>query len=167
MLNPGRIFLQIFFYAVFAAVIGYFSFYPSYRHIAPDAALIKLSFSHAGEHKEECRRLSPEEIADLPPNMRRPLACSRERVPLLIDIRLDNQVLYHEYLQPSGLSKDGESTVYRRFPVKSGEYLLTARLRDSRRKEGFDYEHSETIKLVPRQNFVIDFRLDIGGFVFL
>ena len=166
-INPLRLILQAVMYAAFAVGIGYFSFNPAYQHFSPDQALIKLSFSHAGVHEQECRRLSPDEIAELPPNMRRPLACSRERVPLLIDIRLDGEVLYHDYLPPSGLSKDGESTVYKRFPVRSGTYKLTARLRDSRREEGFDYELSETIILEPLQNFVIDFRIDTGGFVFL
>ena len=167
MLSPVRIIAQACLYVVFAAGIGYFSFKPSYQHITPDQALIKLSFSHAGEHKEDCRRLSPEEIAKLAPNMRRPLACNRERIPLMLEIMLDKEVLYHDFLTPSGLSRDGESTIYRKFQVKSGIYTITARLRDSRREEGFDYEHTETIRLEPYQNFVIDFRIDKGGFVFL
>lgn len=169
MFNPGpiRIFLQVLFYSVFAAGIGYFSFNPSYRQLVPGEALIKLSFSHAGQHKQECRRLSPEEIAKLAPNMQHQMQCSRERVPLLVEIHLDDRVLYHELLPPAGLSKDGESTVYKLFPVKSGEYVITALLRDSRRTQGFDYVYSEKVKLAPNQNFVIDFRADTGGFRFL
>jgi hypothetical protein len=165
--SPTRIILQFLFYAGFAAGIGYFSFNPPYQLLAPEQALIKLSFSHAGDHKQECRRLSPDEIASLAPNMRRQMQCSRERVALLLEIIVNNKLLYRDVLPPSGLAKDGASTIYQTFPVKSGEFHITARLRDSRRKDGFDYEHTETVKLMPYQNFVIDFRADAGGFRFL
>lgn len=167
MLSPTRFILQFLFYAGFAAGIGFFSFNPPYQYLAPEEALIKLSFSHAGEHKQECRPLSPDEIAGLAPNMRHQMQCSRERVPLLIEILLNNRLLYREVLPPSGLSKDGESTIYKIFPVKAGNFHITARLRDSRRNEGFDYEYTETVILTPHQNFVIDFRADSGGFRFL
>ena len=165
--NPIRYILQFGCYGIFALFLASMSQQIAYQHQDPELALIKLSLSHAGQHKEECRRLSPEELAELAPNMRRPMQCNRERVPLVIEIELDNELIYHNTLQPSGLSKDGESTVYKRFMVKPGNYLITARLRDSRRTDGFEYEHSEQVMLQPRQNFVIDFKADAGGFIFL
>ncbi len=45
-----------------------------------------------------------------------------------------------------------------------GRHLVTARLRDSRRQEGFDYEHEQSVELSAGQNLVIDFRADTGGF---
>jgi hypothetical protein len=39
-------------------------------------------------------------------------------------------------------------------------------MRDSSRREGFDFERSATVMLAPRQNFVIDFHADAGGFIF-
>lgn len=167
MPETWRIILQVLFYSAFAFVLAYFSQQPSYQHHDPENALIKLSFSHAGQHKEECRRLSQEEIAELAPNMRRPMSCNRERMPLLIEVIMDDVVLYRDFLPPSGLSKDGVSTVYKRFPVVPGKHIITARLRDSRRIEGFDYEHSEEVVLSPQQNFVIDFKINTGGFIFL
>lgn len=158
---------QALVYAVFAAALGYFSAGPAYVHHPPDRALVKLSFSHAGARETECRRLTPEEIADLPANMRRPLDCPRGRVSLLVELELDGTLLYRAELPPSGVAGDGASTVYQRFPVAAGRHRLVARLRDSRRSEGFDYERSETVELRPRQNFVVDFRADTGGFVFL
>ena len=38
--------------------------------------------------------------------------------------------------------------------------------RDSARREGFDYTRSTDIELKPRQNFVVDFRAEAGGFSF-
>jgi hypothetical protein len=57
--------------------IGYFATSPKYRQIPDDVALIKLSISHLGDR--ECRKRTPEELAKLPPNMRAPMDCPRER----------------------------------------------------------------------------------------
>ena len=166
----GRIFQtagQVIAYAMFAMVIGYFATRPAYTHLAPDKAVIKLSFSHAGQHKGECRQLTQEELNKLPPNMRRPMDCPRERLPLLIELELDGQLLYQDELPPSGLAGDGASTAYKKFPVDSGQHHLVARLRESGRTDGFDYEKEAEVTLAPQQNFVIDFRPELGGFLFL
>ncbi len=154
-------------YALFALVVAYFSTRPAYTHLDPDKAMIKLSFSHAGAHAEECRRLSQEELNALAPNMRRPTQCVRARVPLVVELMLDGTLIYSETLPPSGITGDGASTAYRKFPVTTGRHRLVVRLRDSRRESGFDYEQSAEITLARQQNFVIDFRPGLGGFLFL
>jgi hypothetical protein len=165
--NPLAILGQLITYAAFAVFIGYFSYSPSYQHFNPDLALIKLSFSHAGARRVACRQRTPDELAALAPNMRRAMACSRERIDLLVELLVDDQVLYRATLRPAGLARDGASAVYRRFPIAPGSHVVTARLRDSVRDQGFDYEHSGVVDLLPRQNFVIDFKPALGGFVFL
>jgi hypothetical protein len=154
-------------YVLFAVVVGYLATSPAYTHLEPGKAVIKLSFSHAGEHREPCRRLSQEELNALPPNMRRPTECSRERVALLVELELDGEVIYREQLPPSGLASDGASTAYRKFPVSAGKHRIVARLRDKRDSEGFDYEKADEISLAPKQNLVVDFRPELGGFLFL
>ena len=74
---------QMAAYAAFIALLGYFATAPAYRPVDPEAAMIKLSFIHVGQRKVECRKMSPEEIALLPPNMRLTLDCPRERLPVL------------------------------------------------------------------------------------
>jgi hypothetical protein len=167
MIKVTRFIGQFIAYALFALVVGYFATQPAYTHLDPDKALIKLSFSHAGAHREECRQLTQEELNRLPPNMRRPMDCPRERRPLLVELELDGEILYRDELPPSGLAGDGASTAYRKFPLAAGSHQLVARLRDSRREEGFDYVKSAEVTLAPQQNFVIDFRPEFGGFLFL
>lgn len=161
-----RYFGQGLLYLFLAVVLGYFSDSPAYTHFPPDLALIKLSFTHGGKPKGECRRLTADEIAALPPNMRRPMDCPRERLPLLVDLRLDGAPLYRAWLPPSGLAGDGPSQVYQRFAVAPGRHRLSARLRDSAREEGFDYARDFEVTLAPLQNFVVDFRSETGGFIF-
>ncbi len=155
---------QVVIYGLFMAILGYFATLPAYTYVDPGAAVITLSFGHAGEPISECRRLTPEEIAALPANMRRPMDCPRGRVSLLVELQLDDEILFRASLAPSGFAGDGASSVYERFAVMPGQHRLRARLRDSRREEGFDYELDERVDLVPGQHLVIDFRAGTGGF---
>lgn len=157
---------QAALYAAFAAVIGYFSSAPAWQHFDPAKALIKVAFTHAAKPIRECRRRTAAEIAKLPPNMRRPLDCPRERVVGLFELELDGRLLLRVAMPPSGLWKDGAATVYRRLAVAAGDHVLTARLRESNRAQGFDYQRTAAITLAPRQNFVVDFHADAGGFIF-
>lgn len=154
-------------YLLIAVVLGTLADTPRYRLFPEDKAQIVLNFAHGGQRKGECRRLSAEEIAKLPPNMRKPSVCPRERVALLVELTLDGALLFRASLPPGGLAGDIPSQVHRRFTVEPGSHRITARLRDSDRSEGFDYERSEEVVLDERQSFVIDFRSDRGGFVFM
>ena len=160
------IFGQIVAFTLFALLIGYFSNSPSYTYYDPEMALIMVSFSHASEHKEKCRRFTQEEIAALAPNMRRPMDCPRERVPVYVEIIMDGNSLLSKSYNPSGLAKDGATSIYESIPVKPGQHQLIARLRDSKREGGFDYESSISISLEPKELFIIDFRKDLDGFLF-
>lgn len=150
-------------YALFALFIGYFSNSPPYRHLAADQALIKLSFSLHGKLVSECRSRSPEELAKLAPNMRAPLDCKRERSNVTVEIDLDGAPVFRHVAVPSGLSKDGASTVYQRFPVAAGEHRVAVRLKDDQRTAGFNYSREETVRLLPGKVLVIDFNAEKGG----
>ena len=157
---------QAVLYGLFAAAIGYFSTSPAYTHLAPDEALIKVSFSHTAQRVGECRRRSDEELAALPPNMRIREDCPRGRAPVVVELDVDGVLLQRDVLQASGLSRDGASSLYRRFTVSAGEHLIAARLSD--RADGtFDYRREEKITLAPAQILVVEFHASEGGFRFL
>jgi len=154
---------QLLLYGVFALVIGVFSRWPEYRHLAPDQALIKLSFTHAGKRVAECRQLGAEELAKLPPNMRATMKCERERAPVRVEVDIDGAPAVRHVAEPSGLSKDGASTVYQRLNVAAGEHRIAVRLKDSAAGSGFDYRREQTVNLAPAQILVIDFDAEKGG----
>jgi hypothetical protein len=156
---------QALLYALFAATIGFFSSYPRYRHLPEDQALLKLSFSHPGQLKAECRKRTPEELAKLPPNMRSPMECSRERSPVRVELALDGSVIARRVVPPAGLSKDGPSTVYARFPLPAGEHRLTVKLNDSVREPDFNFTRDESVRLARGQIVVVDFNPEKGGIV--
>ena len=103
---------------------------------------------------------------NVPPKERRPHDCARERIPALIQIIVDGRTLYEAQLEPTGIARDGPMRVYRRFAVSPGRHEIVARLRDSKRAEGFDYERAAIVDLKPLQNLAVDFKADAGGFTF-
>jgi hypothetical protein len=154
---------QALLYGLFAVFIGLLSQWPSYQPLPPDTALVKVSFIHHGQRVAECRRLTDEELAKLPPNMRAPTRCERERSPVTIEVDLDGTLVVREVAAPSGLSRDGASSVYHRLQVPAGRHRLAVRLKDSAAVAGFTHTHEATVTLEPAQVLVIDFDADKGG----
>lgn len=148
---------QILLYGLFALIIGVFSSWPSYRHLGSDEALIKLSFSHTGKPVSDCTAQTPEELAKLPPNMRAPVRCPRERSQIVVELDVDGLGAYRHIAKPSGLSRDGASSVYHRLQVAAGTHRLAVRMRDDVRSDGFAHVREETVTLKPYQILVIDF----------
>jgi hypothetical protein len=156
-------------FAVIAALfagVAWLSDRPTYRQIPQGSAVLMLTFVHSADRRDECRRLSPEEIARLPPNMRRLQDCPRLRRPIYVELDVDSRNIYSASLPPTGIAGDGPSRVYRRFLLPAGTYDVAARMRDTARSGGFDHERRGSVELSPNQIFVIDYRPEGGGFVF-
>lgn len=148
---------QLVAYAAFIILVGFFSTRPELRLMAEDEAIVSISFSHAAKRVGECRRLSQEELEALPPNMRIPDDCPRQRHPLRVVVMMDGQTLYQATLPPTGIWADGKSTVYQRIRVVAGVHDFSIYMNDSGRPESFDFEYSSTISLLPGQNLVFYF----------
>ncbi|OOG25162.1 hypothetical protein B1C78_07020 [Thioalkalivibrio denitrificans] len=156
---------QVVAYAVFMALIGYLSTSPAYTHLADDKAMIKLSFAHYGKTVGECRERTPEELARLPPNMRTPMDCPRERSPITIELDLNGEPVFATVLRPSGLSRDGMAYIYEGFEVPAGRHELEVRMRDDVTTEGFDHVKTVQVELEPAHLLVIDFRAERNAFM--
>ncbi len=151
--------------ALFAAVAR-FSAWPVYRSTPKGTAVVMLTFVHGAERKAECRRLTPEEIAKLPPNMRKVEDCPRGRRPIYVEFDLNGRTVFHKELPPTGIASDGPSRVYERFVVPAGAYDVAVRMRDTPRTEGFDHAGAAKVAIAPDQMFVVDYRPTSGEFVF-
>ncbi len=157
---------QLLAYAAFFALLGVLSVRPRLRIMADDEAIVSISFSHAAKRVGECRQLSQEELMALPPNMRKPEDCPRERHPLQIVVLMDDQILYQAALPPTGLGADGKSTAYQRIRVSAGVHDFEIRMNDSGTSGSFDFENLSTINLLPGENLVVYFDADSQHFKF-
>ena len=164
MLKPLALLGQVAVYAFIALCLGVLAQFPSYRPFPPEGAQLTLSFSHIGKRKEACIKLTPEEIAELAANMRRAELCPRERNPIFVELKLDDELLISELAQPTGLAGDGAAQVYRRFEVAPGTRRLKVGLRETPEGEGFDFSREAEVALAAGQSLVIDFRAEMGGF---
>jgi quinol-cytochrome oxidoreductase complex cytochrome b subunit/coenzyme F420-reducing hydrogenase delta subunit len=153
-------------YVVFFVVVGWFSVWPRFSLIGEDQAMVSLSFSHAGKRIRECRRLTQEELDRLPPNMRKPEDCPRERLPVRVLFTVDDRSLYEASLPPTGLWSDGAANVYRRLPVASGMQRLFVGMNVSGEADGFDYASEQAMDLAPGQHVVIEFDHERQAFLF-
>jgi len=157
--------LQLPAYAAFAALVGYFSSAPPYRHLAPDRAVVKLALSHAGELKSPCRTRTAEELQRLAPNMRAPLDCPRERSVVRVELEMDGKLVAAAQARPSGLRGDLPSSLYRRLEVPAGRHDFRARLADDA-AGGFRHHGEARVELAPGRVLVVDFDASRGGFQF-
>lgn len=156
--------VQVLLYAVFAVGVGYFSIAPAYRYADPELATIKLSLSHAADRVSECVKLTPEQINERALRGEPLNDCERERLPLVVELDVDGETILSLEASPSGLWNDGPASVYERIEIAAGEHRISARLRDSARDQGWDYEHSATVDLEPGRYFTVTFRAETGGF---
>lgn len=156
--------LQAVNYGVFMLLVWYFSAAPAYTHLQPDQAVITMAFAHAGARLGECRELSPEELAKLPPNMRAPMECPRERSPVTVELRLDGERIIEQSFQPPGLYNDLGVDVYLSAKVPAGRHRLTVGMNDDVNVQGFTHVHEQTVNLEPAQLLVVNFDSDTGRF---
>ncbi len=157
---------QLVLYSVLAAVLVVFANWPVYHQLGPDQALIKLSIVHEPQFVQACRQRTPEELAKLPPNMRAPMDCPRERAPLVAEVDVDGKLVLRQEAQPSGLAHDGRATLYHRLVTTAGPHDIVVRLRDRAGTDDFNIRGATSVNLRPAQSLVIDFEAARGAITF-
>ncbi len=144
-------------YAALAVFVGYFSASPDWPLRGSDEAVIKLSVSHGGQRRYECRERSAEELANLAANMRQAMDCPRERWPLEVALSVDGEALFDAVVQPTGLAKDGTSYVYRRITVPAGRHRVALSVLDSGESGAEPHRRERKVTLGPGEVLVVEF----------
>ncbi|TNG00191.1 MAG: hypothetical protein EP297_04145 [Gammaproteobacteria bacterium] len=157
--------LQVINYTIFMSIVWYFSIKPPYHQLQEDQGVVTLAFAHAAQIREPCRKLTPEEMAKLPPNMRLSMDCPRERSPVTVELYLDDELVTREVIEAPGFHKDQGIDLFQRFKVTAGEHQLRVWMNDDVNIEGPTYQHEQVITLKPEQQVLIDFDSGSGGFV--
>ncbi len=103
--------------------------------------LIRLSWRARGERIQECRPLSEEEQAQLPPHMRRPEVCEGRVAPYLLSLELDGAVSLLDTVRAAGARHDRPLYVFHDIPVAPGTHEV--RVRFARQPTGSDEPTTE------------------------
>jgi quinol-cytochrome oxidoreductase complex cytochrome b subunit/coenzyme F420-reducing hydrogenase delta subunit/Pyruvate/2-oxoacid:ferredoxin oxidoreductase delta subunit len=137
-----------------AASILYLSEGPIYPFYNKEMALIKFAFKYSGRHKSEQRELTEKETENMLRHMRRTnspfpkmrMVGKRERLPVYIELEIDNRMILSKTYYPAGLKNDGPTFAYEEIPVLPGAHHIKIRMRDSKRESGFDYIFEKEIE---------------------
>lgn len=152
--------------AVLFAGVAMLADWPTYRTIPQGTGVVLMTFTHGADRKSFCRKRTPEELAKLPPNMRRAEDCPRARPPIFVELDIGGRQVFSASLKPTGIAGDAPSRVYERFVLPAGQHELSVRMRDTPRADGFDYARRERIQLAAGQLFMIDFDPAAKSFIF-
>jgi hypothetical protein len=120
--SPGTKAASVTTTAILALLLGAFSQWPT--HEEPRNALIRLSWRTEPARIEECRRLTPEELAEIPAHMRRAEECVGDFVDYVLTADIDGTELLVDTISPSGLRRDRPVYVLRDLPVDPGTHRL-------------------------------------------
>jgi hypothetical protein len=153
-------------YTVFFALVAWLSVWPRFHLIDAGHAMVSLSFSHAGQRVRECRTLTQAELDKLPPNMRKPQDCPRERLPIRVLFAVNDVTLFEGTLAPTGLWSDGSANLYRRLEVPAGTQELFIGMNERGEADGFDYSLAQVVDLAPGQHVVVEFDGERRSFAF-
>ncbi|MFQ5432764.1 MAG: hypothetical protein ACE5EN_09710 [Nitrospinota bacterium] len=149
-----------------AIIVYFFSTTPTYTFSDVDESSLVIGLKHITDKahictEEEVRQFLENELKTKLPHLRkRASACgSRERVPLKLMVLLDGRELVNREYQPSGLYNDGNTFVYEKFRIRSGEHNIKVEMRDSKKdkKDRYDYSFTKSINFTPKRVVVLDF----------
>lgn len=120
-----------------------------------------VSFKHAGEAREQCRELSPEELAALPSHMRRSEQCKRQRGAVWLLVEIDGKPVLERSYAARGLWGDGMSAGIEQIDVSPGAHTVRVALGDRAGEWRWDEERALEFRNYHRQ--VVTFG-GAGGF---
>jgi len=89
-----------------------------------DQAVIRLTWRARGERVRACRRLTPAELAKLPPHMRQEEVCERRVLPYRLRVTIDGASVVDELVRAGGAREDRPLFVFRDLAVAPGLHRL-------------------------------------------
>jgi hypothetical protein len=91
----------------------------------PDHALLRLGWRLAGQVRERCRELTPEELARRPVHMRKPRECASQVLAYDLRATFDGRVVADKTVKSPGLRADRPLSVEEDLEVAPGEHAVS------------------------------------------
>lgn len=149
--------LAVLVTAALLVVLGALSRVPIEGENAGSAAL-RLTWRVRGEEVGECRRPTPEELAELPVHMQNPDACVGSLPPYRLTAEVDDSMYADVVIEPAGARGDRPLYVYREILLEPGRHAVRVRFvredgasADRAESEFGNLEFEGTVSLEPGQ----------------
>lgn len=89
-----------------------------------ERALVRLAWRAHGERVRDCRRLSADDLARLPPHMRQEEVCERRVLPYRLRVDVDGARVVDQRVRAGGAREDRPLFVFHDLPVTPGTHHL-------------------------------------------
>ena len=124
-----------------------------------DGAL-RLAWQYRSQPVEKCRAATPEELAKLPPHMRRTTICERGLRPYVLEVAVDGGPAHVDTVRARGARADRPLGVFAQVPLVPGHHAVRVTFAP------VDGGHEPltldtTVVIAPRQVRLVT--LDVGG----
>jgi len=135
----------------------------AYTVPAIDGSEFVVSLKHPGLASENCRDLTPEELASTPVHMRKQHICERTRPPVRLRVTIDGASALEASIAPSGIWKDGNSVAVERIPVALGEHRVSVAIGETADPDEWSFGDERTLTFTEKNRRVVVFDR-VGGF---
>lgn len=143
------------------AVVGGVSVAPYSAPVREQAELV-VSFAHPGALEENCRDLTAEEIAALPPHMRTTRQCDRRRAPVRVRVTVDGEEIFRAAHAPKGAWGDAESIALDALVLAPGRHVVVVQLGETSNPDEWTHAGARTVDLPPGGRCVVLFDRGAG-----
>jgi coenzyme F420-reducing hydrogenase delta subunit/Pyruvate/2-oxoacid:ferredoxin oxidoreductase delta subunit len=142
-----------------AAIAGLLGLVSDFAYTPPgmDGSEFVVSLKHPGLASENCRDLTPEELASTPIHMRKERVCERTRPSVRVRVVIDGATALETSVAPSGIWKDGNSVSVERIPVAPGAHRVSVAIGESTDPEEWSFDEERTITFTDEARQVVVF----------
>ena len=122
------------------AAVRLLSFVP-YTVERDTGSIVRLAWRARGVQVRDCRRLTPDELAKLPPHMRQEEVCQGRLIPYRLVVTLDGARLVDRLVRGAGARQDRPLYVFEDLGVRPGSHRVAVEFTpqgqpEAERKEG-------------------------------
>jgi hypothetical protein len=125
-----------------------------------DDGALRLAWRYRSQPVERCRAATPEELAKLPPHMRRTTICERGLRSYVLEVSVDGGAAHVDTVRARGARADRPLAVFGQVPVRPGAHAVRVTFAPiGGGPEPLTLD--TTIAVAPRQIWLVT--LDAGG----
>jgi hypothetical protein len=129
-----------------------------------DDGALRLAWQYKSQPVERCRTATPEELAKLPPHMRRTTICERGLRPYVLEVSVDGGAARVDTVRARGARADRPLGVFAQVPLAPGAHAIRVAFSPA----GGDHAPltlDTTLVLAPRQVWLVTLDGDRGTLV--